>query len=67
MRLILTLVLLLCSTPSQPEGGIADATLIIADAEAATVTNPYQMSIEDNYGDPDDFVKYIIRKPPAIA
>jgi len=42
-------------------------TRIVADAEAAAVTNPYQVSIEDNYGDPDDFVKYIIRKPPAIA
>ncbi|MEK9821000.1 MAG: hypothetical protein VXA40_02375 [Gammaproteobacteria bacterium] len=42
-------------------------TQVIADAESAAITNPYQVSIEDNYGNPDDFVKYIIRKPPAIA
>jgi hypothetical protein len=66
MHQILTVIALLFTTPLQP-GDAVDMTRIVADAEAAAVTNPYQLSIEDNYGDPDDFVKYIIRKPPAIA
>lgn len=66
MRLILTIPALLFMASDQPQDAV-DMTQVIADAEAAAITNPYRVSIEDNYGDPDDFVKYIIRKPPAIA
>ena len=66
MRLILTIAALLFVASYGPQNAV-DMTQVIADAEAAAITNPYQVSIEDNYGNPDDFVKYIIRKPPAIA
>ena len=66
MRLILTIAALLFMASYGPQNTV-DMTQVIADAESAAITNPYQVSIEDNYGNPDDFVKYIIRKPPAIA
>ena len=66
MRLNLTITALLFMASYGPQT-VVDTTQVIADAESAAITNPYQVSIEDNYGDPDDFVKYIIRKPPAIA
>ncbi len=66
MRLILTIAALLFMGSLEPQNAV-DMTQVIADAESAAIANPYQVSIEDNYGDPDDFVKYIIRKPPAIA
>ena len=66
MRLILTIAILFFMASHEPQSEF-DMAQVIADAEAAAITNPYQVSIEDNYGNPDDFVKYIIRKPPAIA
>ncbi len=66
MRLILIIAALLFMASHEPQNAV-DMTQVIADAEAAAITIPYQVSIEDNYGNPDDFVKYIIRKPPAIA
>ena len=66
MRLILTIAILFFMASHEPQSEV-DMTQVIADAESAAITNLYQVSIEDNYGNPDDFVKYIIRKPPAIA
>ena len=66
MRLILTIAILFFMASREPQSEV-DMTQVIADAESAAITNPYQVSIEDNYGNPDDFVKYIIRKPPSIA
>ncbi|WP_370216212.1 hypothetical protein [Thalassolituus sp.] len=66
MRLILNIAILFFMASHEPQSEV-DMTQVIADAESAAITNPYHVSIEDNYGNPDDFVKYIIRKPPAIA
>ena len=66
MRIILSLIAILVLTSTESDQAI-DGSTMLADAEQATITSPYTVSIEDNYGNPDAFVKYIIRKPPAIA
>ena len=42
-------------------------TTLLANAEQASITNPYTATIDDHFGDPANFVKYIIRRPPALA
>ena len=37
----------------------------LASADKAAVTLPQSYEIIDHYGDPDNFIKYLIRKPPA--
>ena len=66
MRILLSLIAILVLTSTEGDQAI-DSNIMLADAEQAAVTNPYTVSIEDNYGNPDAFVKYIIRKPPALA
>ena len=39
----------------------------IANAESAAVDNNAPVEIKDNYGNPENFVKYIIRKPNTIS
>ena len=39
----------------------------LADMRDAAIGLPQEYRITDNYGDPDEFVKYIIRKPPVFA
>lgn len=41
--------------------------LMASAAEAAIGAPPQQITISDHYGDPDGFMKYIIRKPPVLA
>ena len=44
-------------TASESQRSAEANAILIADAERAAVTNPYTISIEDNYGNPDAFVK----------
>ena len=64
MRTLALIIVLACqgTSSSQPA-----ALLDLAMADDASVTNSMPVTISDHYGNPDAFVKYIIRKPPVIA
>ena len=67
MRNLFVLVLVLGisgSIESEPRA----MPVMLADASEAAIWVPrQQVRIADHYGDPDSFIKYIIRKPPVVA
>jgi hypothetical protein len=66
MRTLAILIVLLGI--SGVENSIAGDELFLADAADAAIGVPGQrITIADHYGDPDGFMKYIIRKPPVLA
>ena len=66
MRTLATLIILLGI--SGVEHSTAGDDLLLADAADAAIGVPGQrITIADHYGDPDGFMKYIIRKPPVLA
>ena len=65
---ILAVIVMAAALASRPQadGRLADALLADAQRDAA-VGVPQEIRINDNFGDPDEFVKYMIRKPPVFA
>ena len=63
---ILALIALL-AIPASEQPSAESAAFLLADAEQASVVNPVRYHMEDHYGDPSRFVKYIIRRPPTLA
>ncbi|MDA0978242.1 MAG: hypothetical protein O3B72_06785 [Proteobacteria bacterium] len=64
-NLMLALGLVALAVTGTPEDPASEVQL--ASAVDADVTNPVELRIVDNYGDPSRFVKYIIRRPPVLA
>ena len=48
-------------------GAEAPACAGLAEAADAAVGAPQTHKVADHYGDPDRFIKYIIRRPPTLA
>ena len=46
---------------------LQDERVVAGAVDAAIGIPPKQTTIVDHYGDPDGFMKYIIRKPPVHA
>jgi len=66
MRTLATIVFLLGI--SGVENSTSRGEPVLAGAADAAIGVPVQRTtIADHYGDPDGFMKYIIRKPPVLA
>lgn len=62
-----TFVLIVFLGVFQGENFPQDERVVAGAVDAAIGIPPKQTTIVDHYGDPDGFMKYIIRKPPIYA
>ncbi len=62
--MLVTMFMFAAATGTQEQ---TDIDLLASAAEAAIDAPATQATISDNFGDPDNFIKYIIRKPPVRA
>ena len=60
---LLAIVFLLDGKPADTERD----TPLIADAASAAVTSQRTGTLSDNYGNPELFIRYIIRRPPVLS